>query len=104
VTFSKSVTGVSASNFSLVGGTGASVTTVTGSGTTWTVTASSRNDDRDAWTGDGQRDRNGRSGWGAAVGNVPFTTGQTYVDRAEGGLDHACGSESGRQDRQSITR
>jgi CSLREA domain-containing protein len=40
VTFSQAVTGLSASNFSLVGGTGATITNVTGSGTTWTVTAS----------------------------------------------------------------
>ncbi|WP_132256188.1 DUF6701 domain-containing protein [Paucimonas lemoignei] len=42
VTFSKSVTGVDAGDFSLVqsgGATGASITSVSGSGTTWTVTA-----------------------------------------------------------------
>ncbi len=43
VTFSKAVTGVDAADFSLVqtgGVTGASISSVTGSGTTWTVTAS----------------------------------------------------------------
>jgi MSHA biogenesis protein MshQ len=42
VTFSRSVTGVSASAFSLVasGLTGSAITTVTGSGTSWVVTAS----------------------------------------------------------------
>jgi hypothetical protein len=43
VTFSEGVTGVDASDFSLVPGggvTGAAITSVTGSGTTWTVTAS----------------------------------------------------------------
>jgi hypothetical protein len=42
VTFSESVTGVTSSNFTLVGGpgtTGAAITSVTGSGPTWTVTA-----------------------------------------------------------------
>lgn len=44
VVFSASVTGVDATDFSLVatgGTTGASITSVTGSGTTWTVTANS---------------------------------------------------------------
>jgi subtilisin family serine protease len=42
VTFSESVTGVTSSNFALVGGsgtTGAAITSVTGSGPTWTVSA-----------------------------------------------------------------
>lgn len=44
VLFSESVTGVNAADFTLVAGggvTGASITSVTGSGTTWTVTANS---------------------------------------------------------------
>ncbi|MEZ4866166.1 MAG: multicopper oxidase domain-containing protein [Caldilineaceae bacterium] len=43
VTFSESVVGVTSSNFTLISGgglTGAAITDVTGSGTTWTVTAS----------------------------------------------------------------
>ena len=39
VTFSASVTGVTAANFTLFGGTNPSITNVSGSGTTWTVTA-----------------------------------------------------------------
>lgn len=39
VVFNQAVTGVADTNFSLVGGTGASITNVSGAGTTWTVTA-----------------------------------------------------------------
>jgi hypothetical protein len=77
VTFNESVTGVKASNFNLTGGTGTSVTSVTGSGTTWTVTANTG-----TTTGTlGLEMANGTStadSNGAAVINVPFTTGQTY--------------------------
>ena len=85
VVFSTGVTGVDASDFALVqagGATGASITSVTGSGTTWTVTAN---------TGTGavgtlglnlvDNDSINNSGMplgGAGVGNGNFT-GQVYT-------------------------
>ncbi len=75
VTFSGSVTGVTAANFSLVtsGLTGASISNVSGSGTTWTVTASTG-------TGDGTLGLNMANAAGVSpiVSNLPFT-GETYT-------------------------
>ena len=77
VTFSKSVTGLKASNFSLTG-TGATIASVTGSGTTWTVTANTGTAvgtlGLEMANGTGTADPDG-----GAVSNVPFTTGQTYA-------------------------
>lgn len=76
VTFSTSVTGVSSSNFTLVnsglGGTPA-ITSVTGSGTAWTVTASTG-------TGSGTLGLNmvNTTGVSPALTNLPFT-GQVYT-------------------------
>ena len=80
VTFDAAVTGVSAGNFALVAGgpSGASITGVSGSGTTWTVAANTA-------TGDGTLrldmvNATGVSGPGdAPVANVPFTTGEPYT-------------------------
>lgn len=80
VTFSESVTGVSTGNFSIsaVGVTGASVTSVTGSGATRTVTINTG-------SGDGTlqlRVNQSLSSIVDAVGNqmnAAFTTGQTYT-------------------------
>jgi len=79
VIFSTSVTGVSSSNFALVnaglGGTPA-ITGVSGSGTTWTVTASTG-------TGSGTLGLNmaNSTGLSATLTNLPFT-GQVYtIDR-----------------------
>ncbi|MBX7222137.1 MAG: hypothetical protein K1Y36_19450, partial [Blastocatellia bacterium] len=80
VTFSGSVTGVTSSNFSLVDGTsgltGESITGVSGSGTTWTVTASTG-------TGAGTLGLNmvNSTGVSQSVTNLPFT-GQTYTVNA----------------------
>lgn len=75
VTFSGSVTGVSASSFALTttGVTGAAISGVSGSGTTYTVTVNTG-------TGDGtiRLDVNG-SGVSPTVSNAPFTTGQVYT-------------------------
>ncbi|MFN7117489.1 MAG: Calx-beta domain-containing protein, partial [Saprospiraceae bacterium] len=75
VTFSSPMTGVSASNFTLVPGgsvAGATITNVMGSGTTWTVTASTG-------TGDGTLGLNMTNSTGAtdAAGNGP--TNLTFV-------------------------
>ncbi|MFN7623950.1 MAG: hypothetical protein ACK5RS_12475, partial [Acidobacteriota bacterium] len=81
VTFNESITGVKASNFTLTAqptATGASVTSVTGRGTTWTVSAN-------PGTATGTlllEMANGTSTAdpdGAAVVNLPFTTGQMYT-------------------------
>ncbi len=80
VTFDAAVTGVSAGNFALVAGgpSGASITGVSGSGTTWTVAANTG-------TGDGtlrldMDNATGVSGPGdAPVANVPFATGEPYT-------------------------
>ncbi len=85
VTFAKSVTGVDTSDFTLTasGVTGASVTGVTGSGTTWTVTVSTG-------TGDGTlrldlvddnsiTDVAANALGGPAVGDGNFTSGQVYT-------------------------
>ncbi|MFN9743208.1 MAG: beta strand repeat-containing protein, partial [Acidobacteriota bacterium] len=80
VTFSKSVTGVTAANFSVksAAGTGASVTTVTGSGTTWTVNANVGTTTGtlalEMVNGTGTADPDG-----AAVANTPFVTGESYA-------------------------
>ncbi|HQR35406.1 MAG TPA: Ig-like domain repeat protein, partial [Blastocatellia bacterium] len=75
VTFNTAVTGLTAGNFSLVnlGLTGPSITNVTGSGTTWTVTASTG-------TGGGSLglDMGNSSGVTPTITNVPFT-GQVYT-------------------------
>jgi len=80
VTFNASVTGVTTGSFALTttGVTGASISGVSGSGTTYTVTVNTG-------TGDGtiRLDVNG-SGITPTVTNVPFTTGQVYtIDRTE---------------------
>ncbi|MBI4748117.1 MAG: right-handed parallel beta-helix repeat-containing protein [Acidobacteria bacterium] len=73
VTFAASVTGVTTSNFSLVGGTGASITGVSGSGTTRTVTANTG-------TAAATLGLNMVNATGVSPGptNLPFT-GQTYT-------------------------
>ncbi|MBI4748116.1 MAG: putative Ig domain-containing protein [Acidobacteria bacterium] len=75
VTFVGSVTGVTASNFALAGGTGASITNVTGSGTTWTVTA---NTGTAAAVSLGLNMVND-TGVNPVLTNLPFTSGQTYT-------------------------
>ncbi|MHB8743019.1 MAG: DUF6701 domain-containing protein [Sulfuricaulis sp.] len=75
VTFSQNVTGVSASDFTLVNsglGGAPAITSVTGSGSTWTVTASTG-------TGSGTLGLNATSttGTSPAVTGLPFT-GQVY--------------------------
>ncbi|MFN7623669.1 MAG: hypothetical protein ACK5RS_11025, partial [Acidobacteriota bacterium] len=86
VTFSKSVTGVTAANFSVksAAGTGASVTTVTGSGTTWTVNANVGTTTGtlalEMVNGTGTADPDG-----AAVANTPFVTGVTAANVARTG-------------------
>lgn len=85
VVFSESVTGVDAGDFALVPGggvTGASITGVTGSGTTWTVTANTGSgtgtlglnlvDDDTIANGSGRK----LGGTGAGNGNF---TGQVYI-------------------------
>ncbi|MDS4041290.1 MAG: SBBP repeat-containing protein, partial [Candidatus Competibacter sp.] len=76
VTFSDAVAGLSTGNFGLVPGggvTGAAITGVTGSGTAWTVTASTG-------TGDGTLGLNmaNATGLTPTVANVPFT-GAVYT-------------------------
>ncbi len=73
VTFSDPVSGVTAGNFTLVGGTGASITTVSGSGTTWTVNANSG-----TAPGSLRLDMVNSTGITPAVSNVPFT-GQSFT-------------------------
>ena len=79
VTFSKAVVGVDASDFSLVssyGVSGASITSVSGSGTTWTVTANTGSGNRAGDLGlnlvnDGTiTDANGRALSGTGTGEV----------------------------------
>lgn len=82
VTFSTSVTGVDAGDFSFTGGTSASITGVTGSGTTWTVTAYTGTTagtlrlnliDNDSITS------GGTPLGGTGAGNGSYTTGETYT-------------------------
>jgi hypothetical protein len=80
VTFSSAITGLSASNFSLTttGVTGASVGTVSGSGTTWTVSVNTG-------SGDGtiRLDLVNDSGLSPTLANEPFNSGDTYdVDKS----------------------
>ncbi|MEA5097069.1 MAG: DUF6701 domain-containing protein [Burkholderiaceae bacterium] len=87
VTFNRSVTGVDASDFSLVTtGTvsGASITSVSGSGTTWTVTANTGSGGTDGGTlglnlvdDDTIVDANNRKLGGTGTGNGSFT-GEVY--------------------------
>jgi hypothetical protein len=83
VTFSKNVTGVTASNFTVnqTGLTGASVTNVTGSGTTWTVTANtgSNSPDNGTITVNMANSTNVVDRASNSVFNVPYTSGQTYT-------------------------
>ncbi|MDQ2768941.1 MAG: Ig-like domain-containing protein, partial [Bacteroidota bacterium] len=77
VTFASSITGLSASNFSLTStGTiaGTSVTSVTGSGTTYTVTVNTG-------TGDGTLRLNlaNDTGLSLAISNSPYTSGPAYT-------------------------
>jgi hypothetical protein len=70
------------------------VTSVTGSGTTWTVTANPGTTTGtlglEMANGTGTADTSG-----APVIKRAIHDGPDLLDRAEGGLDHACGSESG---------
>ncbi|MCE9585581.1 hypothetical protein K8Q94_03090 [Candidatus Nomurabacteria bacterium] len=80
VTFSESVTGVDISDFVLnnTGVSGAQISNVSGSGTTWTVTV-------DSYSGEGtiqlQADSNAIvfDLTGGGLSNLPFTTGQIYT-------------------------
>lgn len=77
VVFSTNVTGVTASNFALVqagGVTGATITSVTGAGTTWTVNA-------DTGTGTGTLGLNmiNATGVSPALTNLPFIKGDVYT-------------------------
>src|SRR5207237_219156 len=84
VTFSKNVSGLSSSNFTLVAGGGLggtpAITGVTGSGTSWTVTASTG-------TGDGTLGLSLVNSTGVAdvagnaVSNVPVTSAAYTLDR-----------------------
>jgi len=92
VIFSKSVTGVDASDFVLVqsGGTsGASITSVTGSGTSWIVSANTGNGGNNGGTlglnlvdNDTIIDSAGRKLGGTGSGNGSFTTGEVYTIQA----------------------
>src|SRR5205085_5271059 len=85
VTFSQSVTGVDATGFTLTtsGITGASVSNVTGSGTTWTVSVNTGSGDgtiRLDLTDDDMIVNGSASPLGGAgSGNGNFTTGQSYT-------------------------
>ncbi|MFN7621602.1 MAG: hypothetical protein ACK5RS_00485, partial [Acidobacteriota bacterium] len=78
VTFSEAVTGVTAANFALTGSRGAEITSVTGSGTTWTVTAN-------VGTADGAlglsmiNSTGVTNSAGLGLTNVPFSTGDTVT-------------------------
>ncbi|GAA4393135.1 Ig-like domain-containing protein [Hymenobacter koreensis] len=76
VTFSGSVTGLSLSNFSLTttGLTGASIASVSGAGTTYTVVVNTG-------TGNGTLTLNVQNGSGISptVTNVPYTSGEQYT-------------------------
>ncbi len=79
VTFGTSVTGVNSGNFTLVNaglGGAPAITSVTGSGTTWTVTASTG-------TGDGTLGLNmaNTTGVSPAVANLPFAGQVHIIDR-----------------------
>jgi len=77
VTISEAVTGVTAANFALTGSRGAEITSVTGSGTTWTVTAN-------VGTAGGSLGLSMINSTGVAnsaglgLTNVPFSTGETF--------------------------
>lgn len=80
VTFSSAITGLSASNFSLTttGVTGASVASVSGSGTTWNVSVNTG-------SGDGTIRLNlvNDTGLSPTLANEPFNTGDTYnIDKS----------------------
>ncbi|MCC2546272.1 cadherin domain-containing protein [Hymenobacter sp. BT175] len=77
VTFARSVTGVNTGNFSLtpsVGVTGASITSVSGSGTTYTVVVNTG-------SGSGTLSLNMQNATGVdpGVSNLPYTSGQSYT-------------------------
>ncbi|WP_293786701.1 Ig-like domain-containing protein [uncultured Pedobacter sp.] len=76
VTFDKPVSGITASNFSLTttGISGASVSSVSGSGNTYTVVVNTG-------TGDGtiRLDLANATGLSRSVSNAPYTSGQTYT-------------------------
>jgi hypothetical protein len=76
LTFDAAVTGVNTGNFStsVSGLSGASVTGVSGSGTTWTVTAGTG-------TGDGtiRLDMVNATSVSPGVSNLPYTTGESYT-------------------------
>jgi hypothetical protein len=86
VTFSENVTGVTASNFALtLGGTysvAPTITSVTGSNTTWTITVNTGTNSGggthtirlDMVNSTGVADAGGN-----AVSNVPYTSGQSYT-------------------------
>src|SRR5207247_2092393 len=79
VTFSESVTGVDTADFALTttGITGASVSNVTGSGTTYTVTVNSGSGDGTIRL-DVQNDGTIKSGTNVPL-SAPFTTGDVYT-------------------------
>jgi hypothetical protein len=85
VTFAKNVTGVDAKDFTFTasGVTGASVTGVTGGGTTWTVTVSTGTGDGtlrlDLVDDDSITDSAGNRLGGTGAGNGDFTSGQVYT-------------------------
>jgi len=93
VTFSAAVTGVDTSDFALTttGVTGASVTGVSGSGTTYTVSVNTGSNDGtirlDLVDNDSIIDVNTNSLGGAGVGNANFTTGQVYTLQKGNGID-----------------
>ena len=109
VTYSESVTGVDASDFVLTatGTAGGTIASISGSGTTYTVTVNSL-------SGDGtlRLDLN-NSGTGIVNGGAQaitggFTSGQTYTldttaPTAPSGLDMTAGSDSGSSNTDNIT-
>jgi hypothetical protein len=109
VTYSESVTGVDASDFVLTttGTAGGTIASISGSGTTYTVTVNSL-------SGDGtlRLDLN-NSGTGIVNGSAQaitggFTSGQTYTldttaPTAPSGLDMTAGSDSGISNTDNIT-
>ncbi len=85
VNFSKSVTGVNAADFRLstIGVTGASISSVSGSGTTYTVTVNTGQSDGtirlDVADNDSVKDVANNSLGGAGTGNGNFNSGEIYT-------------------------
>jgi hypothetical protein len=78
ITFSESVSGLTAANLALTGSTGATITGVSGSGTTWTVTVNPGT--AGGSVGLSMANSTGvANSAGLGVTNVPFATGDTFT-------------------------